>query len=125
LNLLLPALLTAAPQLTEKGHKAPAVEQKLHGEWFGNGDCQGDIHVAADGCFTWQHYGPGDASLAGTWSMKWDALPPTLRFACIHSTDPDYIGRVWEVKVVELDEATLAVKRSPDAGLSRFSRTKK
>lgn len=118
-------LIAAAPALTEKGDKPPTVERNLLGQWYGAAACQGDVNFLVDGTFTWRHRGPGDASVAGSWAMKWDALPPTLVLTCKNSTDPDIVGKEWSFKVVELDEGRLACKWPAGGGTAQFSRAKK
>jgi len=81
----------------------PAVERLLHGSWKG-GACLGDWTFNADGSYDLRHYTPAGIHLTGTWKMKWDALPPTLSFACKTSDDPELVGKTWEVKVTRLDK---------------------
>src|SRR5206468_4006743 len=101
-TLLAAALVTAAPISIDRPAKdSPAVERKLHGSWTGEGPCDGELNLLADGTFTRQHYGPGIASLACTWAVRWDALPPTLVLTCKNSTDPAYLDKVSSVKLVE------------------------
>src|SRR5262249_18811893 len=40
---------------------------KLHGFWNGGRDCQGDVTFKADGTYSWIHFGPGAATVAGKW----------------------------------------------------------
>jgi len=104
-----------------------ALERKLHGGWKG-GACQGDWTFAADGTFVLTHYSPGNNRLTGRWSVRWDALPPTLVLTIKTSDAPDRIkiGQAWEVKLTQLDDAVLAYEwpRSPGHPV-RFDRAKK
>jgi hypothetical protein len=100
---LMAALVVAtSAQTADKPQERQAVlERKLHGAWMG-GDCQGTITFAADGTFERQHYSPGDCRLAGTWEVRWDALPPTMILTCTTADDPEFVGRE-EVKLTQLD----------------------
>jgi hypothetical protein len=89
------------------GNGTAGLEAKLRGFWKGGRDCQGDVTFKADGTYSWIHFGPGSATVAGKWSMRWDALPPTLVMTSTASTDKDYIGVATEVKVLRLDGKTL------------------
>ncbi len=91
------------------------VEATLYGEWTSEQDCVGGLTVRADGTFGRTRYGPGGASLTGTWTVKWDALPPVLVLTCQTSTDKDYAGQVWEAKLTRLDAETLVCQLSKDA----------
>jgi len=98
------------------------LEQKLHGTWYG-GDCMGDWTFGPKGDLEVKHYSPGDNHLTGTWELRWDALPPTLVMVCKTSDDPDYVGRTWTVRVLQLDDAVLAHQMAGQQGESRYSRT--
>jgi hypothetical protein len=111
---LLAAVAAAAPVAIDRPAKGPAVEQKLHGAWKGQGPCDGSLGIGPDGTFERRHYGPAGITVTGTWKVRWDALPPTLVLTCKSSDDPDQVGKVWEVKLVELDDDTLAYQW-PDA----------
>jgi hypothetical protein len=97
----------------------PALEKKLHGDWEADDmDCVGELTLRADGTFERRHYSPGNNTLTGTWEMRWNALPPTLVLTCKISyysgdvTKPaaDDIGKVAEVKVIQLDNEVLALQ---------------
>jgi len=94
-----------------------ALERKLHGAWLG-GDCQGMLTFAADGTFERHHYSPGDCHLAGTWEVRWDALPPTLILTCTSADDPELLGKE-AVKLTQLDGETIGYQYS---GLGTFHR---
>jgi RNA polymerase sigma factor (sigma-70 family) len=100
---------------------AAGLMKKLQGEWMSNRDCLGDITFNADGTYSWIHYGPGDATVVGKWSMRWEALPPTLVMTSTASNDKDYIGQTKELKLLQLDGKTL-VWQNQDAGKIEFTR---
>src|SRR5687767_9235047 len=94
----IPALVTTAPPTagkTEAAQNAPAtqpaaagkggelagLEAKLLGNREG-GACVGDYTFKSDGTFELRHFTPGGNTLTGTWSVRWDALPPTLVLTC-------------------------------------------
>lgn len=83
-----------------------ALETLLHGEWDGLGPCDGEIAFRADGTYDWRYIGPGGDSRAGTWDVRWDALPPTLVLTC-ETSDKGHVGKPFEVKLVELNEEAL------------------
>ena len=115
--LVLTSCLTAlaAPALDEKPAKGlAALERKLVGEWDGAGPCDGDLTIRADGTFIRTGRGPDGQNSAGSWAVRWNALPPTLVFTCRVSDDPEEIGKVTEVKLVELNDDSLAYTH-PDA----------
>ena len=110
-----------APAAPPKGVEAAALEQKLLGAWQG-GPCVGTYTFNADGTFDLKHFTPGGNSLTGTWSVRWDALPPTLvlthktsDFRTKDATRAEYahLGKPLDVKLVELDADKL-VLRFPD-----------
>jgi hypothetical protein len=124
-TLLAAALALSAPLTIDRPAKTPpAIEKMLHGAWKGEGACQGDIRFNADGTFARQNFGPANAGVAGTWIVRWDGLPPTLVLTCTHSTLPDYVGNVTEVKVVELGDDTFAYKWADKPHLTKFTRSK-
>lgn len=102
-----------------------ALERKLHGDWKGPA-CGGDWTFAADGTYVAEHYSPGDNKLSGTWKVRWNALPPMLILNCKTSDDPDGLpaGQTWEVKLVQLDDETLAYQwpEDPSGHTVRFTR---
>jgi hypothetical protein len=107
--------------------------QELLGAWRGP-DCGGDYTFNADGTYELRHFTPGNNTLTGAWSIRWDALPPTLVLVCktfdFKIIAPDraeyeYLGKPLELKLVELSGDAL-VYRFPDAkGEVRFSRPEK
>jgi hypothetical protein len=116
--LVLATCLTAvaAPALVEKPGqgKAADLERKLIGDWDGAGPCDGDLTIRADGTFVRTGHGPDGQNSAGNWAVRWDALPPTLVLTCQASDDPEDVGKVTEVKLVELNDDALAYTH-PDA----------
>jgi hypothetical protein len=94
------------------GNGTAGLEAKLRGFWNGRGDCQGDVTFKADGTYSWIQFGPGSATVAGKWSVRWDALPPTLVMTSTASTDRDYTGVTAEVKVLQLDGKTLVYEQN-------------
>jgi hypothetical protein len=88
------------------------VEKVLLGGWHGTASCQGDVTFRADGTYSWIHFGPGDATVAGSWAIRWDALPPTLVMTPTASTDKDYIVLKAEVKVLRLDDKSLVYEQN-------------
>jgi hypothetical protein len=108
------AVLPAAPlPPTKASRDLAALEKKLHGTWVGEAACQGGLVLRSDGTYARTNYGPGAANSSGTWTVRWDALPPTLVLDCKEADDPDEVRRD-EVKVVRLDNGKLAFTY-PDA----------
>lgn len=99
-----------------------ALEQKLVGAWKGQTPCAGNLRFRADGTYEWTNYGPAPYDSAGTWKMRWDALPPTLVLTCKTSEIEDERGKIREIKIAQLDNQTISFKTtSPD--LSRYGRS--
>jgi len=60
--------------------------------------------------------------------VRWNVLPPTLVRTFKTSDDPDLIGRTWEVKLIQLDDETLAYQfpdQSPKGDSVRYTRVEK
>jgi hypothetical protein len=102
----------------------PAVERKFIGEWEGKGGCVGVLTLKADGTYERRHYGPGNATLEGTWAVRWNALPPTMILTCTSASADVFVGNKLEVKVIHLDEKVLNFQAS-DEGITQFKRIKK
>jgi hypothetical protein len=98
------------------------IERKLHGTWKGPA-CGGTFTFKPDGTYTLEHYSPGNHTLAGTWTMRWDALPPTLVLACKSSEQADYVGKTWELKVVKLDDKAFHYARVEPESEMHFERS--
>jgi hypothetical protein len=96
LHALVCLTLAAFPLEAELG-----IESKLIGTWVG-GPCVGSLQIMRDGRFERRGYSPGNNRLAGTWKVKWDALPPTLVLDCTESDADHWIGTKYETKLLEL-----------------------
>ncbi len=114
-----------APPVKDRGKELAALEAKLVGAWEGGG-CDGHLVFRADGTYELTEYGPAADDSAGTWKVRWDALPPTLVLTCTTSEIPEEVGKALEVKLVKLDDKTLAVEYTDQAGPpGRYTRAKK
>src|SRR4051794_37611485 len=119
---LLPA--TAAPPAGRAAGAPVALERKLWGAWRG-GPCMGDLTLKPNGTFERRHYPPANRTRSGTWTVGWDALPPTLVLTCTDADHPGDIGTVQEVQVVQLDAATLAYQQAGADRPARYTKPKK
>jgi hypothetical protein len=113
-----------------EGGELAALERKLLGTWQG-GPCVGDYTFNADGTFELRHFTPGGNTLTGTWSLRWDALPPTLVLTCrtsdFRKKDPGraeyaHLGKALELKVLQLDGDALVLRFSSDKKERRYER---
>ena len=110
--------------VAEKPENGPsALEKKLHGAWKGESSCLGDLTLRADGTYEKTRCGPGNNTFAGTWKVRWDALPPTLVMTCKTSDDPKAVGTKTEEELTKLDDKALVVASSGYTW--RYSRMKK
>jgi hypothetical protein len=118
------------PAAPGKGDQLAALEGKLLGTWTGPA-CGGDYTFHADGTFDLRHFTPGNNTLTGTWSVRWDALPPTLVLTCktsdIKANDPgrpeyEYLGKALELKLLELSGDTVAFRHPNEKGERRYER---
>ena len=117
-------VVLAEPPGNARGKELPALEQKLLGTWKSQTGCAGNFLFRADGTYELTGYGPAPYDSAGTWKVRWDALPPTLVLTCKTSEVPDEVGKATEVRLIQLDNKSLAVKRaSPD--VDRYARSEK
>jgi hypothetical protein len=117
-------VVLAEPPGKERGKELAALEQKMLGAWKGQTGCAGNFLFRADGTYELKEYGPAPYDSAGTWKVRWDALPPTLVLTCKTSEIPDEVGKTTEVKLIRLDDEGLAVKHAnPDA--DRYARVTK
>jgi hypothetical protein len=108
------AVLPAAPlPPTKASRDLAALEKKLHGTWVGEAACQGNLALRVDGTYERTGVGPGGNTSSGTWTVRWDALPPTLVLTCKEADDPDDVRPV-EVRIVQLDDGKFAFAY-PDA----------
>ncbi len=121
--LALLALSVHAPAGDKPAEAIPQLQRKLHGEWKGSGPCGGRLTLRADGTYERRHFSPGDNKISGTWTVRWDALPPTLVLACKESDDPDLASKRTEVKLIQLDAEAL-VYQYPGAPPAHFNRVK-
>ena len=103
------------PPGKERGKELEALEQKLVGAWKGQNGCAGNFLFRADGTYEVERYGPGGDEFAGTWKVRWDALPPTL---VLTSKTPG-IPELGKLRLIQLDDETLV------AGDGRYAREKK
>ncbi len=95
--------------------------RKLYGEWQG-GPCRGEFTLRADGTFERRHYSPGNNHLTGTWEVLWESRrPPTLVLTCKTSDRADQVGKRSEIKLVQLDDKTLAYQY-PGEQPTRYTR---
>jgi hypothetical protein len=118
------SVMSGDPPRNEPGKALAELEQKLLGAWKGQTGCAGNFLFRANGTYELTGYGPAPYDSAGTWKMRWDALPPTLVLTCKTSEVPDEVGKTTEVMLVELNDKSLTVKRaSPD--VDRYARVKK
>ena len=110
-----------------------ALEKKLLGAWEGP-PCGGDYTFKSDGAYVCTHFTPGDNTLTGRWSLRWDALPPTLILTCETSDfkkktpnwpEYEYLGKAMEVKLLELNDDTLVYRSPKDQWEWRGERPKK
>jgi hypothetical protein len=116
---------TGAAQANDAKKERAALEQKMVGEWKGRIGCDGRFLFRADGTYELTEYGPaGDADSAGTWKVRWDALPPTLVLTCKTSKIPNEVGKTTEVKLLKLDDKSLAIDAA-DQSLGHYTRVKK
>ena len=121
---------TSQPAGVEKGRELAALEKKLLGSWKG-GPCVGDYSFDADGTFELHHFTPGNNTVTGDWSIRWDALPPTLVLTCKTSDfkkktpsrqEYQYLGKDLELKLLELNSEALVCRSPNDKGDTRYER---
>jgi hypothetical protein len=118
-----PVVLAERPD-NERGKELAALEQNLLADWKGQTPCAGIFLFRADGTYELTGFGPAPYDSVGTWKVRWDALPPTLVLTCKTSEVPDEVGKTTELKVIELDDKSLAVKRAGQDA-DRYARVKK
>jgi hypothetical protein len=99
------AAATLARAQDDAGKCLTALERKLHAEWIGQGPCDGRLTLRADGTYERRRCGPAGINSAGTWKVRWDALPPTLVLICKTSDGPgEDAGTTYEPKLIQLDD---------------------
>src|SRR5437870_7687927 len=94
-------VVLAGPPGKERGKELAALEQKLVGAWEGQTGCAGNYLFRADGTYELKMYGPVPIDLAGTWKVRWDALPPTLVLTCKTAGIPEELG---ELRLIQLND---------------------
>jgi hypothetical protein len=111
------------PPVKKRVKELAALENKLLGMWKGRGGCDGRFVFRADGTYELTGYGPGGDDSAGTWRVRWDALPATLVLTCNTADFRDAIGKTTEVKLIKLDDNNLAFKYASKE-IGRYTRVK-
>ena len=111
-------VVLGGPPGKERGKELAALEQKLVGAWKGQNGCAGNFLFRADGTYELKGYGPGGDNFAGTWKVRWDALPPTLVLTGKGPLFPEELG---ELRIIRLDDARLEARYSID-GVHRYVR---
>jgi hypothetical protein len=109
------------------GKELAVLEKKMLGAWKGQTGCDGNFLFRADGTYELTEYGPAPYDSAGTWQVRWDALPPTLVLTCKTSEIPDEVGKTTEVKLIKLDDNSLAIEYANQNGSppGHYTRVKK
>ena len=112
------------------GGELAALERLLLGAWSGPA-CGGTYTFKPDGTFNLDHFTPGNNALAGIWSLRWDALPPTLALTFKTSdfqqknptrTEYEYLGKTLELKLIELNKNSLVYRYPDHKGETTFER---
>jgi hypothetical protein len=101
-----------------------AVAAKLHGSWAGP-PCEGRLTFHANRTYEWTDRGPAGKRDKGVWTLGGDPAQPTLVLECKSSAEPDLVGKAAEVKLVRLDEETLAFKEPGAKKPKTFERAEK
>jgi hypothetical protein len=109
------------------GKELAALEQKMLGTWKGQTTCDGRLVFRVDGTYQLTEYGPASNDSKGTWRVRWDALPATLVLTCTSSDVPEEVGKTTEVKLVKLDDKSLAIEYTNRDGSpsGHYARVKK
>ena len=127
---LAPAAPSAAPPTTKPTRDLAALEQKILGFWQGPA-CGGDYTFNPDGTFVMENFTPGQNTLTGTWSIRWDALPPTLLVTCKTSDfkkkapnwpEYEYLNKTQEFKLLELNDKSLSYRWGGEKDIIQFHR---
>jgi hypothetical protein len=100
----------------EPGNVLAALEQKMLGTWKGQTTCDGCLVFRADGTYELSEYGPASDDSKGTWKVRWDSLPATLVLTCKTSEVPEEVGKTTEVKLIKLDDKSLAIEYANQNG---------
>ena len=117
-------VVLAEPPGKERGKELAALEQKMLGAWKGRVGCDGRLVFRADGTYELTEYGPAPYDSAGTFRVRWDALPATLVLTCKTSEIPDEVGKTTEMKLIKLDDKSLACKYA-NKYVGHYTRVKK
>lgn len=117
------AILPAAAAQNSKIDALTALERKLHGNWRG-GPCIGELLFRADGTYERKHYSPANISSTGTWTLRWDALPPTLTLNCTASDDPSDVNKAFQYSLSQLNDTTFAIAHEKGSKPLVYSRDK-
>ena len=109
------------------GNELAVLEKKMLGAWKGQTGCDGNFLFRADGTYALTGYGPAPYDSAGTWKVRWDALPPTLVLTCNTAEIADEVGKTTEVKLIKLDDKSLAIEYANQNGSppGQYTRVKK
>jgi hypothetical protein len=75
----------------------------------------------ADGTYELKWYGPAPVDFAGTWKIRWDALPPTLVLTCKSSEIREELGML---RLIQLNDETLEAQHAKQSA-HRYARVKK
>jgi hypothetical protein len=92
------------------GKELAVLEKKMLGTWKGQTGCDGDFLFRPDGTYELMEYGPAPYDSAVAWKVRWDALPPTLVLTCKTSEIPDEVRKTTQVKLITLDDKSLAIE---------------
>ena len=98
------------------GKELAVLEKKMLGAWKGQTGCDGYFLFRADRTYELTEYGPASDNSMGTWKIRWDSLPATLVLTCKGSEIPDEIGKTMEVKLIKLDDTSLAIEYANQNG---------
>jgi hypothetical protein len=120
-------VIFADPPGEVRGKELAALEQKMIGTWKGQTTCDGSLVFRVDGTFELTEYGPASDESKGTWKVRWDSLPATLVLTCKTSEIPDEVGETMEVKLIKLDDKSLAIEYANQNGSpsGHYTRVKK
>jgi hypothetical protein len=120
-------VVLAVPRGKERGKELAALEQKMVGTWKGQTGCDGRLVFRANGTYELTGYGPAGDDNKGTWKVRWDSLPATLVLSCTTSKILEDVGKIMEVKLVRLNDRSLAIEYAKPNGSpsGRYTRVKK
>ncbi len=117
----------AEPPGKERGQELAALERKMVGAWKGQTTCDGRLVFRSDGTYELTEYGPASDASQGTWVVRWDSLPATVALTCKTSEIPNEVGKTTKVKLIKLDDKSLAIEYANQNGSpsGHYSRVKK